>query len=792
MRATPPSAFPGPASPASAPHGRPWSPSLCDRAPSAPCPSELHVDSLWPRIGFRRHLTTAVVPGEATYLVSEQGVTAIEGEAVAVLAPLLDGSRDLSALVRDTQGLLSPTELGSLLGKLTQANLVTGCAAPPQADFTDKDAAAFWEAAGLEAASAGEALTRGRVRLLDLASLGGTATRGAFLNVGVALSGPGGCALTVVLCDDYLLPQLKEIDKEQRRSGRPWMLAKPHGVEPWIGPVFQPGEGACWNCMAYRLNHHRQPEQHVGQALGLSSAAAPPRATIAASRSLALQAIALEAAKWIAGYRDSSQMAIRVLDNLSLSVRSHPVGQRPQCPDCGDPRLVGERVQQPVAITSRPKKTLTGGHRALTSEQVLERYEHLVGRVTGVVSMLQRAPGGPDFLNSYHSGPNPALTHRSLTAFRSSLRSQSGGKGTTSLDAKVGALCEAVERYSATLHGDEPRIRASFAELAGDAIRPNQCQLYDERQYTNRLQWNAVQPPFQYICDPFDEKTPIDWTPIWSLTHGRHRMLPTQMLYYSAPPAQGPCFALADSNGNAAGSSIEDAILQGFFELVERDAVALWWYNRTRQPGVDLNSFPDPWIDEMHAQYAQLKREFWVLDLTSDLGIPAMAAVSRRIDKPEEDIMFGFGCHFDPGIALRRALTELNQLLPAVLGPPCADDPQLIDWCTRRTLANQPYLGPDRSVPAKCRGDYGYTLRPDLLDDIKAAEQLVREHGMELLVLDQTRPDLGLPTVKVMVPGLRHFWARFGSGRLYDVPVRLGRRNTPIPYEQLNPIPLFV
>lgn len=712
---------------------------------------------------------------------------------MAVLAPLLDGSRDMPALVRDTRGLLSPSELGSLLGKLTQANLVTGCAAPLQADSPDKDAAAFWDAAGLEATSAGDALTRGRVYLVDLSCQSGPATRDAFLDVGVALSGSDGCALTVVLCDDYLLPRLGEIDEEQRRTGRPWLLAKPHGVQPWIGPVFQPGQGPCWNCMAYRLHHHRQPEHHVGEALGLSSPPGPPRAAIAASRSLALQAIAVEAAKWVAGYRDKSQLAIRLLDTLQLGIRAHPVSRRPQCPQCGDPRLVGDRVLQPVTLVPRPKKALTGGgHRALTAEQVLARYEHLVGRVTGVVGSLQRAPGCPDFLNSYHSGPNPALTHRSLKAFRASLRSQSGGKGVTALDAKVGALCEAVERYSATLHGDEPRIRATFTELAGEAIHPNECQLYHERQYAGRLQWNAVQSSFQYICDPFDEKAPIDWTPVWSVTQGRRRMVPTGMLYFTPPPAKGPCFTLADSNGNAAGSSLEDAVLQGFLELVERDSVALWWYNRTSQPEVDLDSFPDPWIDGIRAEYALLKREFWVLDLTSDLGIPSMAAVSRRTDKREEDIMFGFGCHFDPDIALRRALTEMNQLLPAVLEPPCADDPALFDWCTRRTLANQPYLGPDRKMPAMGRADYGYTLRADLLEDIRAAEKLVRERGMELLVLDQTRPDLELPAVKVLVPGLRHFWARFGPGRLYDVPVRLGRRTTPIPYEELNPIPLFV
>jgi ribosomal protein S12 methylthiotransferase accessory factor len=64
--------------------------------------------------------------------------------------------------------------------------------------------------------------------------------------------------------------------------------------------------------------------------------------------------------------------------------------------------------------------------------------------------------------------------------------------------------------------------------------------------------------------------------------------------------------------------------------------------------------------------------------------------------------------------------------------------------------------------------------------------------GLETLVLDQTRPDVGLPVVRVIVPGLRHFWARLGPGRLYDIPVRLGLVGEPTPYEKLNPVPLFM
>jgi ribosomal protein S12 methylthiotransferase accessory factor YcaO len=63
---------------------------------------------------------------------------------------------------------------------------------------------------------------------------------------------------------------------------------------------------------------------------------------------------------------------------------------------------------------------------------------------------------------------------------------------------------------------------------------------------------------------------------------------------------------------------------------------------------------------------------------------------------------------------------------------------------------------------------------------------------MEMLVLDQTRPDIGLPVVKVIVPGLRHFWRRLGPGRLYDVPVKLGWLEKPLAEEKLNPIAVFL
>ena len=265
-------------------------------------------------------------------------------------------------------------------------------------------------------------------------------------------------------------------------------------------------------------------------------------------------------------------------------------------------------------------------------------------------------------------------------------------------------------------------------------------------------------------------------------------------LLHDSPGAE---YCAACSNGNAAGNTLEEAILQGFLELVERDSVALWWYNRVRRPGVCLDSFADPYLERLGAFLRGRRRDLWVLDLTSDLQIPVFAALSRRTDQPAENIMFGFGAHLDPRIALLRAVTELNQMLAWVLdgeGEEPMDailDSETVDWLKTATLANQPYLVPDGHT-SRGAADYPRRWAGDLKEDVLACQALVEGLGMEMLVLDQTRPDIGMPVVKVFVPGLRHFWARFApAGCTRSPPGWDGcrspwRKNSSIPFPCLS------
>ena len=186
-----------------------------------------------------------------------------------------------------------------------------------------------------------------------------------------------------------------------------------------------------------------------------------------------------------------------------------------------------------------------------------------------------------------------------------------------------------------------------------------------------------------------------------------------------------------------------------------------------------------------------------MLDVTTDVGIPTFVALSRRPDAPTEDIIYGAGAHADPRIAALRAICELNQCLTWLPRPgkgdgrPMIDDPMALWWWRTARLADCPWLAPAPDTPPKDSSQYPVIESTDTREDVEHCRGLVEAKGMEFLVLDQTRPDVGMPVVRVIVPGMRHFWARLAPGRLYDVPVDMGLRTHPLAEADLNPAPVI-
>ena len=609
--------------------------------------------------------------------------------------------------------------------------------------------------------------------------------------------------IEIVLTDDYLREELAAINRVNLDKSRPWMLVKPVGTVLWLGPIFHPQKTGCWDCLAQRLRNNRPSEGFIQRQRDNLSPLTSPLVDLPVTQQLSLSMATNEILKWVLkGENKQLEGVLVTYDTLSLRVQNHILVKRPQCPQCGYLKSHQHYSPVPVILGSGKKQfTKDGGHRSVSPEEILKRYQHHINPLLGVVRSLEKLPNDCNGLAHIY-----ATKHHWVSMFddvanlKKNVGGRSGGKGRTNAQGRASGFCEAIERYSGIFQGDEIRIESSYQKLGDHAIHPNACMNFSQAQYQNREGWNAqYTDEFQRVPEPFNESREIEWTPIWSLTQKDFKYLPTAYCYFGYPKPDNPdCWA--DTNGCAAGNTLEEAILHGFLELVERDSVALWWYNCLQKPKVDLTSFDEPYFQAVTDYYQSIGRELWVVDLTGDLKIPTFAAISRRRDRPVEDLIFGFGTHFNPALAIQRALTEICQVLQGVLlaNPDgttrytLSAEPHMIQWWQTATLENQPCLVPDDSIAAKCGSDYEVIWHEDFLKDIQYCQKLVESKGMEILVLDQTRPDIRLKVVKVIVPGLRHFWKRLGPGRLYDVPVQMGWLEKSLLEEELNPIPLWM
>ena len=726
-------------------------------------------------------------------LVSESFNALLHGELYADLLALLDGERTLDEVVAALDGAHASTDVVTAIGSLAGRGYVVS------ADHgMDLSRAAYWSTLG-----ASPRWVEQRLATCRVAVHGDDGRLVRQLEASGAKVGTADADLTVIVADDYLGGALADVNRRHLERGAPWLPVRARGMEPLFGPVFRAaGAGPCWACLAYRLRSHQEVHNFLRNFAGEERAFKPFAADPGVLEAL-YGLIAAEVLKWLVLDEAAPLHANAItMDVGTFAASKHQVVRRPQCPACGDEALYRpDRPPLPLRLGPSPKAHRnSGGARVVPPEVTLAKYRHLVSPISGVVTWLSRTTDETDsWLHVYWAGGNLGMRSRSLSALRRSLRSKSAGKGSTRQQSEVSALCEAVERYSGALHGDEIRVRKRLLDFAGEdeAIHPNAAQLFSDTQLDNARSINAKGHPYNVVPPRLAPDAEVDWTPVWSLTEQRHRYLPTSMLYSMAPEQRGPSDLIADSNGCAAGNTLEEAILQGFYELVERDAFAIWWYNRLRVDAVDLGSFDDEYLASAPSQYAGYERDLWMLDVTSDIGIPTFVALSRRPDGDTEDIIYGAGCHANPRLAALRALCELNQCLTWLPRPgkrdgrPMIDDPLALWWWKTARLEDCTWLAPAANEALPTSSECKVIESADTRDDVEACRALVEERGMEFLVLDQTRPDIGMPVVRVIVPGMRHFWPRFAPGRLYDVPVHMGYRDRPLAEPNLNPAPVI-
>ncbi len=743
---------------------------------------------------LKDHLHYEIVPPGNVFILSEESNSVLTGAAYPHLLPYLDGQHTMADLFTLLADKLPGPQLYYVLRQLEKEGyLVDGepAGTPPAADL-----APYCYALDLDAQAATERRQQARITVKALDRLAGAPLQAALASLGLATGDEG--ELTVVTVDDYLQPELADWNAEALANGRSWLLLRLIGHTAWIGPVFRPGHTACWQCLAQRLSTNRQVESFIQRQTGRDTPLPTARAALPTTIEMAANLAATEIFKWVVqGQNEALDGQVLTVNTLSMETQRHMVTRRPQCPACGRPDL----LRQPRPVSLNGHRALHSDGRQRSAEETLAQTRHLISPITGIITWLvETTPETNGLHYTYSAGHSFAMVRDNLHWLQQSLNSRTGGKGRTQTQAQVSAVGEAIERYAAVYRGDEPVIRGSYRSLAPEAIHLQECLNFSARQYQQRHAWNEAQKGsyIHVVPNPLDETQELDWSPLWSLTAGHFRYLPSAFCYFGHPESAEFFFCAGDSSGTAAGNSLEEAILSGFLELVERDSAAIWWYNRLQRPAVDLTSFNLPYIKQLQHYYESLHREFWVIDITSDLGIPVFAAISRRVDRPVEDVIFGFAAHLDPEQALLGAIAEMNQFLPAVSQTDAQGntrynfvEPEAVQWWQTATVAEQPYLLPDPQAPARCKEDFPQLSSTSLSTNVQTCVDIAATAGLETLVLDQTRPDLALHSCRVVVPGLRHFWRRLGPGRLYDVPVKMGWLSQPHDEAQLNPFSIF-
>jgi oxazoline/thiazoline synthase len=729
---------------------------------------------------FAPNFSVYVLQPDVVCLYSEHRKFFLHGELSCALATAIGARKSYRDIFRELTRAFPADAIDEALRRLIERRYIVTAARD-----TAATTAAYWTSLGLPFEVAKQNLESCTVHLEAIDVEGQAALSAALGALGVRVARRSG-DLTVVLASDYLEKRLDEVNRRHLADRTPWLLAQPSGIFPLVGPVFRPGEGACWACLAERMRRNREIKAFLDRS-GARCVSTSPLVRDVLGQG-AVQLAAVEIAKAIAtGFRTDLRDHVVSLDLMGSSVVRHYVPTRPQCPVCGRAELRDPgRAPAPITLQHSGKLVMTsGGYRAVSPRATVARHRKHVSPLTGVVSRLERVEADVPMNTNYIAKHNFAPRPETVDELRSGLSGSSYGKGSTAEQGEASALMEAIERYSGIFQGDEIRVRRRFTDFpAGDAIAPNDVMLFSEAQYRQGRLPAGERNPTSAGPTPFDPSAEIEWTPVWSVRDERFKYFPTTLLYFFHK-GPGDKQAVADSNGCAAGNTLEEAILQGFLELVERDSYALWWYNRVQRPQVDFSGFDDAYVRDLLAQLADTGHKVWMLDITSDLGVPSFVAISHKVYDDHEHLEFGSGSHFDARIAALRALTELNQFLSigAMEGVEHAHDggaPALL-------LRDHPYLVP--SDAPMVRPDF--SSKRGLIDrreQVLSCMRTVKQAGMDFLVLDQTRPDIEVSVARVIVPGMRHFYIRFAPGRLYDIPVKLGWLERPRTEAELNPV----
>jgi putative methanogenesis marker protein 1 len=374
-----------------------------------------------------------------------------------------------------------------------------------------------------------------------------------------------------------------------------------------------------------------------------------------------------------------------------------------------------------MRLRSCKKRYKEDTHRALPPEETLARVESKMSAagITRVadITNLDRI-GIPVF-----SSIRPMAQRGAISVYN--------GKGATPVEAKVSAMMEGIERYSAEV-GDRTLSVSRFRELGSSALNPA----------------DLILPP------EADGDGAIPWVPGWDLVNNEEVLVPANAVFHPLPAGYNSLFR-TNTSGLASGNEMEEAVFHGLAEVIERDAWSL--VEASRRTGPIIQQVGNGLARELLDKFARAEVAVYLKDITSDIGVPTCAAVSDDVKLKDPTLLTtGMGTHTNAGVAVLRALTEvaqsrLTQIHGAREDTTAADFRRQIGYERSKRLNKHWFETSAQEDFAEIRS---YDS-DDFLEDIDIMLARLAEAGMDrVIAVDLSREEIGVPVVRIIVPGL--------------------------------------
>ena len=364
--------------------------------------------------------------------------------------------------------------------------------------------------------------------------------------------------------------------------------------------------------------------------------------------------------------------------------------------------------------------------------------------------------------------------------------------------AKGKAIMEAIERYCGRKTSGGNLTFASFAKMDSNVvINPKELWNFSDRQFSKG--WLKD-------ISPFDQNETIPWIKVKNVLGGSDKYAPLSFMTYATKmPGDYPFNFRANSNGMAAHTSLDEAIKKGALEIIERDAILIYWLNKISPKQIDLDGCKEE-VGILADNLEKMGYKLHLADLTLDT-VPVVMAMAFG-EKSELPFFCGAAASESKIGAIGKAVEELEFTIWSRIKY-IRDTKKKVRTITLETISEPVdhealYLKPEMIEHLRFlfKGE-SYQISKDELFRKTDLYSTLSAKKLELYSLDMTVKEvedlnLGIKVIKSIIPGFIPITFGYGKEplgmkRVYDIPIKLGLKNKTITEGELvdNYLPHF-